>query len=286
MGHRHQPARGPEVQRWSVQGDEHAESHRHRRCAQREHQPQVEEPRCGPTAMDHDQRRQTANQHGQAGGNHGEEQRVAEGRQRRDRQQVDPVGQRCVVAQRPCGVHPPTGGERTLHQHGDRHAQHDGQEPQVPDQEPTAGPGQYPPDRYLSDGTTALHRVGDDHHRQHGHELHDGQGGGRGQVATEHRMTPYLGLQRGTCRPTQDEDHPERGEAEQEHDRGRSGHRRPEAGQGHPPEGLPRRGPEHTGLLLGAGVEALPEGAHRAQHYGHVEEDVGGQDRPDRPGQP
>ena len=70
----------------------------------------------------------------------------------------------------------------------------------------------------LANGATTLHGVGDDHHCQHGHELHDSQGGGRGQVAAEHRVTPDLGLQRGTCRPTQDEDHPERGEAEQEHD--------------------------------------------------------------------
>ena len=97
------------------------------------------------------------------------------------------------------------------------------------------------------------------------------------------RLVVDLRLDRGPPRAAEDEDDAERGEAEEERQRGGGRQGRRQLGQRHlagPPE---RPRPEHGRGFGARGIDRRPRPADDARDDRDVEEDVGGEDRPEAP---
>ena len=106
---------------------------------------------------------------------------------------------------------------------------------------------------------------------------------GRPQVEEARRLVVDLRLEGRVARAAEHDDHPERREAEEEHDRRRGRERGREERHRQPQPALRARRSERRRRIPQPPVEHRPERADDPHDHGDVEEDVREQDRPDRP---
>ena len=118
------------------------------------------------------------------------------------------------------------------------------------------------------------------HQHEHAQQLQEGEGRSGVELQALHGETPYLGVQCRPARPPEDEDHPEGGEVEEEHDGAHRDDGRCQAWQRDGAEHPQPVGPQHRRSLLGRRIQLRPEGPHRAGDHRVVEEHVGRQDCP------
>ena len=129
---------------------------------------------------------------------------------------------------------------------------------------------------------TLLPHGASNHEQEHAQQLQERQGRGRVELQALHGEAPDLGVECRPARAAEDEDHPEGGEVEQEHDGAYRSHSRRQARQCDQGEHTQGAGAKHCRGVLGGRVELRPESTHRAGDDRVVEEHVGRQDRPDR----
>ena len=174
--------------------------------------------------------------------------------------------------------------ERAQHER-DRGKQEEGDRPDDDpvDREPApaGGPRGGPPGTSRA-AETPLEHPGDDHDRGDRGELKEGERRGRAQVEEARGLVVDLRLERRVADPAEDDDHPERGEAEEEHDRRGRRQRRREQRDRQPQVPLRRPCAERRGRVPEPLVETRPKGADHAHDDRDVEEDVRDQDRPHR----
>jgi hypothetical protein len=252
----HEPPLGAPVDRWGVEGDQHAEPDRDRRRAERQHQAGVERPARPSERVDGGDRG-GADQHGEECGPH----RGGE----RPRERADRVD-----------AHPQPG--RSSAPSSVRHASSEYRSPKRNERSTSAPSGtstssavpiaalatsarcrpgrvgrRLPPDSSMPARDRWKRCAASDGGPEH-RELEHGQRRRAADVAELGRAAPHLDLDRGPAHAAEHAHHPERGEREQEHDAGRRRDRGEQQRERDEPEPPPRRRAERGRRV----VEVVP----------------------------